>query len=251
MKALFSTLGLFVFGCCVSWAAVAPVLPATVVGSYQALLYTGEDNTGTPAGLVTLTPTATGKATGKVTTAENKTYSFTTTFNYVLDSNEGDSLVATSTSTAISIARPKMTPLGLALTIEDHGASVVLKVVLSETGAANRISNSGFRNVKFATGVKASWMGKYTAALEAAEAPVAGEPQGSGYATGIVAATGTMTFAGKTGDGVSFTASLAAGPNMNYVAYLNPYKTAGSFLAGKFTLVARTPTGVHAVAAES
>lgn len=260
MKALRLCLLVSLLGCVSSLAAVPPVLPPAVVGNYQALLYTGADNTGVPAGLVTLTTLATGKATGKLTTDENKTYSFTATFNYVADTFEGDELQGISTTTAtVSIPRTKMTALALTMAIVhnkvENADVLVFKPVLSGTGAdelaPKRTSNSGFKNVVFAAKTSADYAGKYTLAFEGADPAGLGEPQGSGYATGVVSATGALTLAGKTGDGVAITASLPAGPNRNYVAYLNPYKTAGSFLGGKINLVARTSTGFHAVPAES
>jgi hypothetical protein len=252
MKSLRSILVLLALAAFPAGAAVAPVLPPTAVGSYQALLFSGDEATGETAGWVTLTTTANGKATGKLTTEENKTYSFTTSFNYIADADDQTTLLGTSTNVApISITRTKLSPLGLTLTLEDHGQTGVLKVVLTEAGLPDRVSNSGFRNIVFGAKESAPWAGKYTALLEHADTPAAGVPQGAGYATGVVSAKGVMTFAGKTGDGVSFTSSLAAGPSRNYVAYLNPYKTAGSYLAGRITLVTRTPDGFHAVAAQS
>jgi hypothetical protein len=255
MKALKLCLFTSLLGCLPAVAAV-PVLPELLVGSYQALLYTGDEATGTPAGLVTLTTLATGKVTGKLTTDENKTYSFTNTFGYAEDTTPDDDLVGTATVAGINIPRSKLTPLSLSLTILNNTSGAVLKVSLAGTGADDdmplRVADSGFRNVKFAPKIKADWEGKYTLALEGADDAAAGEPQGHGYATGAVAATGILKLAGKTGDGVAFTAALSAGPNRNYVAYINPYKTATSFLAGKFTLVSREPaTGFHVVAAET
>lgn len=230
----------------------AAVPPAELVGNYQALLYTGTDNTGTPAGLLTLSVTKTGTATGKLTTVENKTYPITTKFDYTSDApvKAKGSLLGTAVPvTAINITRPKMSTLGLALTLENESSGPVLKVQLTEPEAPTRFTNSGFKNVVFAPKTVATWAGKYTLAFELAEAAPAGAPEGSGYATGTVTTTGLLNLVGKTGDGVAFTAALPAGPDRNYVAYLNPYKTAGSFFGGKITLVNRTSNGVHHVPA--
>lgn len=250
MKALQLCSLVCVLGCLPVAAVVVPVLPAPVVGSYQALLFTGNEATGAPAGLVTLTTTSTGKATGKLTTDENKTYSFNATFSYAPDQTPGDDLEGTAAAALISIPRVKLTSLGLSLTILNNTSGPVLKVILTEPSLTNRIADSGFKNATFAAKTSADYAGKYTLALEAASVPATGEPQGSGYATGTVSSAGLLTLTGKTGDGTAFTGSLPAGPNRNFVAYLNPYKIAGSFFAGKINLVSRTPAaGFHAVAA--
>lgn len=243
MKAFLLSLLAFPLGVLPVFAAVPP---AELVGNYQALLYTGSDNTGTPAGLLTLTITKTGTATGKLTTVENKTYPITTKFDYTTDAKGKAALLGTAAPlTAINITRPKMSSLGLALTLENLSSGPVLKVQLTEPEAPTRLSNSGFKNVVFAPKTSATWAGKYTLAFELAEQAPAGAPEGSGYATGTVTTTGLLNLVGKTGDGVAFTAALPAGPDQNYVAYLNPYKTAGSFFGGKITLVSRTSGGVH------
>jgi hypothetical protein len=76
--------------------------------------------------------------------------------------------------------------------------------------------------------------GAYTAVLEPAEDEAA--PSAPGWATGRVDSDGTLELAGRLGDGTSFTASLPVDVSDDYRLFLQPYKRAGAFMAGAWTL---------------
>lgn len=230
----------------------ADTFPTTLAGGYQALLYYGDEATGTPAGILKLTVTTTGSLTGSLITTENKTYPLPA----------GKFIYTTATDTAevvggLSIKRTGVgvTPLALSLSIAN--ATQVLSVVLSgNTGVfsspgvtVNAVSTMGFRNLTLAARTTADFAGKYTMAMPLAAAAAAGTPGGSGYATVAISTAGLMTFTGKAGDGTALTASLTPGPNRNYLLFLNPNTRASSYLAGKLNLTARPDSGFHIVPA--
>lgn len=238
--------------------AAAPVIPpqlANLAGNYQALLYTQADDAGSPTALVTLTLTNKGALTGKLTTEENKTYAFKTTLNYeAAESPEEAAPIGTATqATAISIVRGKDLPnwnLNLSITDFEEAEADTLSVnlMLGDEPAAG--TANGFKQITFAKGALAyAAAGAYTAAFELADEPGQNDPTGSGYATATIDAKGLLKLAGKTGDGTAITASLPAGPDYRYVAFLNPYKRINSLFAGKITLTERASGGFHAVPA--
>lgn len=230
----------------------ADTFPTTLAGGYQALLYYGDEATGTPAGILKLTVTTTGSLTGSLITTENKTYPLPA----------GKFIYTTATDTAevvggLSIKRTGVGVTPLALTLSIANATQVLSVVLSgNTGVfsspgvtVNAVSTTGFRNLTLAARTTADIAGKYTMAMPLAAAAAAGTPGGSGYATVAISTAGLMTFTGKAGDGTALTASLTPGPNRNYLLFLNPNTRALSYLAGKLNLTARPDSGFHIVPA--
>lgn len=230
----------------------ADTFPTTLAGGYQALLYYGDEATGTPAGILKLTVTTTGSLTGSLITTENKTYPLPA----------GKFIYTTATDTAevvggLSIKRTGVGVTPLALTLSIANATQVLSVVLSgNTGVfsspgvtVNAVSTTGFRNLTLAARTTADFAGKYTMAMPLAAAAAAGTPGGSGYATVAISTAGLMTFTGKAGDGTALTASLTPGPNRNYLLFLNPNTRALSYLAGKLNLTARPDSGFHIVPA--
>jgi hypothetical protein len=76
--------------------------------------------------------------------------------------------------------------------------------------------------------------GAYTAVLEPAEDDAA--PSAPGWATGRVEADGTLALAGRLGDGTSFTASLPEDVSEDYRLFLQPYKRAGAYVGGTWSL---------------
>jgi len=63
------------------------------------------------------------------------------------------------------------------------------------------------------------------------------------YAIVSIGITGIATVTGKAPDGTTLTASLTAGPNSNYLLFLNPNLRAKSYVAGRFALELRTVGG--------
>lgn len=235
-------------------AALAAPAPADLAGSYQALLYTQEGDTGSPTAHIALTVTNKGALTGKLTTEENKTYPFKATLDYTAANTlVEDSPLGTATTSVITISRGKNVPAWyLSLNIQDFAETDTVEATLSQDETIVGSTINGFKQVTFAKGAQPdAAAGAYTAAFELADTPEQNEPAGSGYAVGGIDAKGLLKLTGKTGDGTAFTAALPAGPDHLYVAFLNPYKRINSFFAGKITLTERNGNGFHMLPAET
>ncbi len=240
MKRLLHTLlGLLVIGS----TASAAVPAVTHVGAYEALLYQTDEATGLPAGFVTLTVATTGKFTGKLTTDENKTYPFASTFNY-----DAGSDTATTTPALITISRGKvLSALNLSLALKNNGQT--LEATVTATDLPTRVATTGVKITPRPKTQAADWAGKYTLAFTPSEAVTTG-PSGSSYAGGVVDAAGTLKIAGKLADGTTLTGTLLPDANRGYRTYLNVLKRPGSYFAGKINLVARSgEPGFHVVTA--
>lgn len=234
--------------------ALAVPIPADLAGSYQALLYSQDLDAGSPSGLVTLAVTTKGAVTGKLTTAENKTYPFKTTLDYIAANTlVEDSPLGTASAPAITISRGKNVPAwSLTLRLQDFAENDTLEVVLNQDETTFGSTNNGFKQITFAKGaLPYAAAGAYTVAFELADTPGQNDPAGSGYAVGSIDAKGLLKLTGKTGDGTVFTAALPAGPDYRYVTFLNPYKRINSFFAGKITLTEREGNGFHMTPAEA
>ncbi|GEP43061.1 hypothetical protein [Brevifollis gellanilyticus] len=242
MKNLLKHLVVLLVASTSAFAAVAPVLPASHVGSYEALLFTGDEATGTPAGFITLTTTSTGKATGKLTIDDSKVYPFLATFGY-----DAGSDLATTSPAVINISRGATLPaFGLSLAIKNLGQA--LESTLTLTGATNRVATTGAKLTPRAKTATDKLPGKYTLAFTPS-GNVAVGPSGSGYAAGTVDAAGVLKLAGKLSDGTALTASLLPDANRGYRLYLNALRVPGSYFAGKISLVSNGSDGFHVVTA--
>lgn len=240
MKALRLTLLAALLG---STAAHADL--TTLAGDYQALLYSGIDDTGSPAGLVALKVTSKGAASGKLTTPDKKVYSFKTKLTY-------DSVAGTAIPEApITISRGKtLSAMNLSLFLDEEES--VEDTTLSATLGGSELlgtTNNGFKVKTYAKGVTVPTLGSYTVAFEVAE-DSDDAPAGSGYAVAKIDAKGIMKMTGATGDGTKFTASLPNGPDNQFVFFANPYKRDESFFAGKIALSARAGSGFHMTPSE-
>lgn len=243
MKAL--RLSLLTAAVCSTAAFSAPA-PADLAGTYHALLCTGNDITGSPAGLAILTVTNKGAVTGKLTTHENKTYAFKTTLDYTAETEVGSKLGTAINAAEITISRGKvLSALTLNLKINDLTDTDTLEVTLNEPDAANRVATKGFKTIVFPKGQSSPAAGPYTAAFKLADAPTPNVPAGSGYAVATVDAKGALKLTGKTGDGAAITGSFPSGPNKQYAIFLNPYKRVDSSFAGNIQLTAREDGKFH------
>jgi len=236
--------------------AFAAPPPANLAGGYQALLYTGSGDTGSPAGLLTLTVTTKGGFSGKLTSSENKVYGIKGTLSYEATAPlEAEDPIGTATTVpaTISIARKGSTPLDVILTIKDYGeeAEPVLTVRVQEESENVALTDNGFRVKTYAKGETVPTLGSYTMGLEHADTPDSTEPAGSGFATGAIDAKGNFKLTGKLGDGTAFTAALPNGASNQFVLFVNPYKRADSFLAGKINLSQRSDLRYRMLPAET
>jgi len=233
-----------------STVLAAPV-PVEMAGSYQALLFTNSGDTGSPAGLIALTVSTKGAVSGKLTTNENKTYAFKTTLDYTaaVTPEEGDPIGTAVHTAAIPIKRGKLSELSLELVFQNFSATEQT-FTATLTGEIAGGTEEGFKVKTYAPKTSAPTLGAYTMAFELANEPDQDEPAGSGYAVGKIDAKGILKLTGKTGDGTAFTASLPNGPDDRFVMFVNPYKRAGSFLAGKIQLTARGDDLFHMLPAE-
>ncbi|SKB02325.1 hypothetical protein SAMN02745166_03625 [Prosthecobacter debontii] len=236
--------------------AVAAPLPAKLAGGYQALLYTGAGDTGSPTGLLTLTVTTKGGFSGKLTSSENKVYGVKGTLDYTAaEAPEAEEPIGTASTlpATISIVRKGTTSLDVVLMIENFGddAEPVLTVKVKESGDDVALTDNGFRVKTYAKGETVPTLGSYTTALELTADPDEDEPTGSGFATGAIDAKGNFKLAGKLSDGTAFSASLPNGAANQFVLFANPYKRANSFLAGKIKLTQRSDLRYHMLPAQT
>ncbi|HAL73027.1 MAG TPA: hypothetical protein DCP71_14775 [Verrucomicrobiales bacterium] len=231
--------------------ALAVPIPADLAGSYQALLYSQDLDAGSPSGLVTLAVTTKGAVTGKLTTAENKTYPFKATLDYTAANTLlEDFPLGTASAPVITISRGKNVPAwSLTLRLQDFTENDTLEVVLNQDETTFGSTDNGFKQITFAKGaLPYAAAGIYTTAFVPVS-PGEGEPSGSGYAVTSIDAKGVLKLVGKTADGTAFTTTLPAGPDQRYVAFLNPYKRANSMLAGKIQLteIGEGGSGFHMI----
>ncbi|GAA5137796.1 hypothetical protein GCM10023213_15240 [Prosthecobacter algae] len=239
-----------------AWAAPLPTttFPETLAGSYQALLYSEDGDAGSPVGLVTLAVTTKGALTGKLTTVENKTYPLKAALSYSTTENPAPGApVGSATAPTIQIVRGKTTPnLSVNLSIKDFEENDTVDIFVNEEATTLGSTENGFKLITFAKGaLPYAAAGAYTMALTPADVPGPNDPSGSGYAAVTIDAKGLLKMTGKTADGTAFTASIPAGPDYRYVAFINPYKRVDSFLAGKIQLTEDEGNGYHMIAAES
>ena len=258
MKLFKTSLTMALLGTAGAWAApvTPPAFPVELAGSYQALLYSEDGDAGSPVGHATVVVTTKGALTGKLTTVENKIYPLKATLSYATTVNPGpNDPVGSATASTIRIVRGKNDlDLSVNLSIKDYEENDTLDIFVNEEATTLGSTENGFKQITFAKGaLPYAAAGAYTMALAPADVPGPNDPSGSGYAAVTIDAKGLLKMTGKTADGTAFTASLPAGPNERYVAFLNPYKRVDSFLAGKIKLtqVGGGGNGYHMVAAET
>lgn len=256
MKLIRTSLTMAMLGTASAWAApvTPPAFPVGLAGSYQALLYSQDGDTGSPVGLVTLAVTTKGALTGKLTTVENKTYPIKAALSYSTTENPAPGApIGSATAPTIQIVRGKNIPnLSVNLSIKDFEENDTVDIFVNEDATTLGSTENGFKQITFAKGaLPYAAAGAYTVAFELADTPGQSDPAGSGYAVGSIDAKGLLKLTGKTGDGTVFTAALPAGPDYRYVTFLNPYKRTDSFFAGKITLTDRNGNGFHMTPAEA
>lgn len=102
------------------------------------------------------------------------------------------------------------------------------------TGTHGGASLNGWRHVWVTkTNPATNYVGFYNVALDLAtpaDQGIVSIPQGSGYATIKVAATGALTFVGKTADGQALSSAGVLGPNGEIAAYTLLYSKKGSVI---------------------
>lgn len=99
------------------------------------------------------------------------------------------------------------------------------------TGTHGGAAVNGWRHVWSKTVPATSRVGFYNVGIDLADVADQGVlsiPQGSGYATIKVAATGTLTFVGKTSDGQAISSAGVLGPNGEIAAFTLLYAKKGS-----------------------
>jgi cyclophilin family peptidyl-prolyl cis-trans isomerase len=224
-------------------------------GSFEALLSPATPNT-PPVAKITLTLTENALFTGTlITTTEVKPLAFK---GAVTRSASG----ALTLIAPVSIARPGA-PTGRAYVVTDLTVSPagVLSLKLKTRATAKAVelteiaaTTNGIHLNEFSATRPAPWANRtYSLALtDPAALPGASTalfPAGSSYAVGTLDSSAKLTFTGKTADGVSFTASLPAGPDGSYLLFNRPYEAAaGSYLAGRLRLSATPPSTRYSLA---
>jgi len=201
----------------ISAPLVVKALSPNLIGNFTGVI--GRDaaaNAGLGARL-TLTITASGTYTAKITKGATTLMSPTTAVPYVN---------ATAPQITVTLGGQ---PLSLTLDPVTH-------LVSGTHGAA---SVDGWRSTWNAINPATNRVGYYSVGIDLKDSgdigPV-GIPQGSGYASFSVTSLGALTVAGKTSDGSAIISAGFLGPNGEIAVYTSLYANLGS-VAGKLTLV--------------
>lgn len=200
--------------------------PAQLTGKFEGLFVSPSDPK-LPVAKLQLTVTETGAFTGRLTHGAPGTASLSGQFTpdptgelatlptiKVGAYTVGDLVIATATASELSAT----------LSHDDH-------LVGELTDGVKLAAWVG------ADGDLPAWVGAYTAAfvrdgnLDPAK-PKRTAPRGSGYATGSVGPTGTLSLKGRLADGTPFSGSFAADASAGYRLFVQPYDTADNSLGG-------------------
>lgn len=250
-KYLRITLAALTVGC----GALAGNLSAAIAdfaGSYEAKLSTtqtvGEVESFVFFGRLELTVAAkankAGQATasGKLSTRDGKSYSFTTTFEERQNgTGPGGAPVTLLRNTNVVILKNKFAAMiSMTLTLHPDGRMEGLGNNF-QTPAIGGVffPEDTFKFITFTgkTGSTPAWLGKYTMAFINPEPAGATVPAGAGYATMTVLNTGELSYKGKTGDGFIITGKAKPTAAGDYSLYVVPNGyAAGGYLSGTINL---------------
>ena len=194
---------------------VVNAIPDKIVGSY--IGHVAQESTINPrGGRVDFSIATTGVVTGKFILGA-AIYSFTGALN--------TSIATPDVSTA---AIPVTgTSLVFAFTYTASTGKLSL-ATLSDGSHSSTIT--GWRNVWNPAPLIKPYAGYYTMALNAPSPQTKPVPQGNGYASFTIAATGTLTVSGKLAEGTAFTTSGFVGPDGNVLVYQMLYANKGSII---------------------
>ncbi len=190
---------------------IVKALPSKLIGSFTGIIARDATvNAGLGARL-TLTTTSTGSYTAKITKG------------------------ATTLATPVSYLNESAPQISITI------GGALLSLTLSNdliTGTHGSAAVNGWRSTWNAINPAINRVGYYSIGIDLADSVdigQAGIPQGSGYASFIVANTGALTLAGKAADGSAITSGGFIGPNGEIAIYTPLYANLGSIM-GKLTL---------------
>jgi hypothetical protein len=198
-------------------------LSKNLIGSYTGIIGRDTPTNGNLGARLTLTTTTTGTYTVKITKGATTT-------------SASGHLNATAPHINVTIAGAV-----LSLTLDP-----VTNLV---TGTHGVVAVSGWRSIWNALNPATNRNGYYSIGIDLkdnADLAQVDIPQGSGYASFFVAATGTLTVTGKTADGQAISSAGFIGPNGEIAIYTSLYANLGS-IAGTLTLTATTPISENTV----
>jgi hypothetical protein len=200
-------------------------------GSYEVLL---EDNLLLPVAKLNLTVPTTGTTfTAKLATAtELLAVSFA-------GSLLTDPLAGTATGTATTTVTVNRVSIPYSITFNLDFPGAVTASATRDSVAFGPVT-VGSKLFVPAKGQVLPYIGAHTAILEPAIPTGATVPVGAGWATATINTLGTMTLAGRLGDGTSFTTTLSPDgeENPGYRLFVQPYlaRRTDAYLAGAFAL---------------
>lgn len=217
-------------------------LPAHAVGTFVGRFERASGVNAGVGGRLDLTTTTAGSFTAKLTqlgiNAANAVSS-----KGVLITTESDG--ALNPTGAVTFARTKKSPLSLSFHFNPDTQEIGGLLTDPDSPSDNTAELSGVHNVWVPkTHIAASYSGYYTLALDLPEAAVgnAGLPQGNGYASFTVADAGSLTWTGKTADGLASTAGTFVGPDGQVVLFA-PVAATGGSLTGTALISADATSG--------
>lgn len=186
---------------------VVKALSPNVIGSFTGIIGRDSAANGNLGARLTLTTTITGTYTAKITRGAT---TFSTPVSY---------LAASAPQINVTLAGQL-----LSLTLDP-----VSNLVSGTHGTA---TVDGWRSIWSTTANPASSRaGYYSLGIDLADNSDIGQtsiPQGSGYASFVVASAGTLTVAGKTSDGSAISSAGFIGPNGEIAVYTSLYGNLGS-----------------------
>jgi hypothetical protein len=214
--------------------------PGTMVvesfaGSYEVLLVDATPTTPLPVAKLSIIVTSSGTAfTAKLDTA---TELLPVSFVGPLSTDPLTEIATGNATTSVTVNKV-LVPYNISFNIEFPG---------SVTASATRQSvavgplTAGRKLWVPAKGQLAAYSGAHTAVFEPAIPAATTVPVGAGWATATINTLGTMTLAGRLGDGATFTATLSPDgeENPGYRFFAQPYiaRRTQSYIAGEFSLI--------------
>ncbi len=201
--------------------SIVPLAPATpfgeVAGTYQGLAPVTSGSG--LAGQLALTVSTTGKFTGQFTVG-GKTYRFVNTFT------AGGTYSGTITTGGQTLT--------VNLTADLSGAS---QAITGSIGIGGTTYQVGVNRAAFSATNPPPVVGAYTIVLPANadnSDPNAPRPQGTGWATATISASGSVRVVGKLADGTAFSAGGTLAADNSFALYAPLYQSAG-LLSGALT----------------
>ena len=211
-------------------------LPPALPGRYEALLRLNDSE---PFAHVSLQVAANGAYSGRLLRVGRAARSFKGWFAYEIrsvDLQHNPAAPRLQGTADIDTTLTHVSDLSLTFRYDSTGGFQVDSAYLVNEGLVTFLFDPGVKLAAFTAAQPAPWGGKtYTLALRAENAP-ASAPAGAGAVSVSAAASGVLTFKGKTADGATITGAFSPTSDARFRPFLLPAGQAGAYLAGDLKL---------------